>query len=70
MKLYDLPMMMLPTEPDSHPEWDKDFPEHPDVTKWNKWDDASAEVETIEFLYSLVRLIKPKLIVETGPFIG
>lgn len=40
--------------------------ECPDPALWQCFDEQSAEVEVLEFLYSLVRALKPKLVVETG----
>ena len=42
----------------------------PDAGLWHCYDLMSAEVETLEFLGSLVRLLKPKVVVETGTFEG
>ena len=70
MKLFDLPIMSKPMVVDVHPEWCPGYPEQPDIGKWKMWDGQSSEVEVIEFLYALVRLVKPKLIVETGPLLG
>ena len=38
--------------------------------RWSMIDGNTAEVETLEFLYSLVRLLKPSLIVETSTWHG
>ena len=38
--------------------------------RWSMIDGNTAEVETLEFLYSLVRLLKPNLVVETGTWHG
>ena len=45
-------------------------PECPFPQQWSMIDGNTAEVETLEFLYSLARLVKPKLIVETGTWHG
>jgi predicted O-methyltransferase YrrM len=37
---------------------------------WSMFDSASSEVETVEFLYGLTRLIKPEYCVETGTWRG
>jgi predicted O-methyltransferase YrrM/glycosyltransferase involved in cell wall biosynthesis len=37
---------------------------------WSMFDGWTAEVETIEFLHSLVRLVKPAYCVETGTWLG
>lgn len=44
--------------------------ECPYPQRWSMLDGNTAEVETLEFLYSLVRLLKPELIVETGTWHG
>ena len=41
---------------------------HPEL--WSMFDDNSAEVEVVHFLYDLIKLIKPKLVVETGTHIA
>ena len=38
--------------------------------QYSMWDDGSAEIEVLEFLYSMVRLIKPTHILETGTYLG
>lgn len=40
--------------------------ECPEPSLWQCFDEQSAEVEVLEFMYSLVRALKPKLVVETG----
>ena len=45
-------------------------PECSSPQRWSMIDGNTAEVETLEFLYSLVRLLKPSLIVETGTWHG
>jgi predicted O-methyltransferase YrrM len=37
---------------------------------WSMFDGWTAELETIEFLYALVRLIKPRFVLETGTWHG
>lgn len=37
---------------------------------WSMYDGMATEVETLQFLYSLVRLLKPSVIVETGSYKG
>lgn len=44
--------------------------ECPDPALWQCFDEQSAEVEVLDFLYSLVRTLKPKLVIETGSFRG
>ena len=38
--------------------------------QWSCFDDGSAELETLEFLYAFVRLIKPESVLETGTYKG
>ncbi|HEX8986105.1 MAG TPA: class I SAM-dependent methyltransferase [Bryobacteraceae bacterium] len=45
-------------------------PECPLPQQWSMIDGNTAEVETLEFLYSVARLVKPQLIVETGTWHG
>lgn len=42
----------------------------PRVDLWSAPDCMSSECEVTEFLYALVRLLKPAVVVETGCFIG
>jgi predicted O-methyltransferase YrrM/GT2 family glycosyltransferase len=44
--------------------------ECPEPWLWSMFDGWTAEVETIEFLYALVRLIKPRFVLETGTWHG
>ncbi len=44
--------------------------ECPEPQLWSMFDGWSAEVETLEFLYALVRLLKPKQLLETGTWHG
>ncbi len=44
--------------------------ECPYPQRWSMLDGNTAEVETLEFLYSVVRLLKPELIIETGTWHG
>ena len=37
---------------------------------WRSDDEMSAEEETRDFLYGLVRLIKPNYVLETGTYLG
>jgi len=52
------------------PEIARSTAECPDPQLWQCYDAMSAEVEVLEFLFQLVRTTKPKLIVETGTFLG
>jgi predicted O-methyltransferase YrrM len=45
-------------------------PECPHPELWKMADSQTSEIEVLEFLNSVVRTIKPQLIVETGTFIG
>jgi len=38
--------------------------------KWTEFDGTSSELEMSELLYGLVRMLKPKLLVETGTYKG
>jgi predicted O-methyltransferase YrrM len=51
-------------------EWVPPTPECPHPERWRMLDAQSAEVEVLDFLKSLILLLKPELIVETGTFIG
>ncbi len=52
------------------PEWVPPTPECPNPERWHMLDAQSAELEVLDFLKSLILLLKPELIVETGTFIG
>jgi predicted O-methyltransferase YrrM len=52
------------------PEWVPPTPECPHPERWHMLDAQSAELEVLDFLKSLILLLKPDLIVETGTFIG
>lgn len=45
-------------------------PECPNPRLWSMLDGNTAEVECLEFLYGLVRLLKPELVLETGTWHG
>ena len=38
--------------------------------RWEVHDGTASEIEMTDFLYGLVRMLKPKLIVETGTYRG
>jgi len=61
-------MILGSTKPESRftPSTD----ECPTPELWSCYDDAATEVEVLEFLYSLVRLTKPQIILETGTYHG
>ncbi len=52
------------------PEFHRATPECPSPQHWSMIDTMTAEVEVLEFLATLVTTIKPRLIVETGSFLG
>ena len=51
-------------------EYHRATPECPNPQLWSMFDSMTAEVEVLEFLTTLVTTVKPKLIVETGAFLG
>lgn len=52
------------------PEYHRATPECPNPERWKMYDSMTAEVEVLEFLKTLVKTVKPNLIVETGTFMG
>jgi predicted O-methyltransferase YrrM len=52
------------------PEYHRATPECPEPGRWSMYDSMTAEVEVLEFLKCIVTTAKPKLIVETGTFMG
>ena len=52
------------------PEYHRATPECPEPERWSMFDSMTAEVEVLEFLRCCVTTIKPRLIVETGTFMG
>ena len=44
--------------------------ECPEPQLWRMYDEQTAEIEVLEFLYSFVRTLKPRLVVETGAHKG
>jgi predicted O-methyltransferase YrrM len=52
------------------PEYHRATPECPQPERWSMIDSMTAEVEVLEFIAALVTTIKPKLVVETGSFLG
>lgn len=44
--------------------------ECPEPHLWQMYDAMSAEVEVLDFVYQLVKTIKPKLVIETGSYRG
>lgn len=53
-----------------HNEGDWQNPVDPQKPGFTSFNDAGIETETGEFLYSMVRLLKPKRVLETGTHIG
>jgi predicted O-methyltransferase YrrM len=45
-------------------------PECPEPQRWSMIDSMTAEVEVLELLATLVTTVKPRLVVETGSFLG
>jgi predicted O-methyltransferase YrrM len=52
------------------PEYHRATPECPHPERWSMYDSMTAEYEVLEFLRTLVRTVKPDLVVETGSFLG
>lgn len=52
------------------PEYHRATPECPHPERWHMFDSMTAEVEVLEFLRTLVTTVKPRLVVETGTFLG
>ena len=52
------------------PEYHRPTPECPNPERWSMIDSMTAEVEVLEFIATLVTTIKPRLVVETGSFLG
>lgn len=52
------------------PEYHRATPECPEPRRWRMYDSMTAEFEVLEFLRTLVTTLKPRLIVETGAFLG
>jgi predicted O-methyltransferase YrrM len=53
-------------QPESH----RPTPECPQPRHWSMIDSMTAELEVLEFIATLVTTIKPRLVVETGSFLG
>jgi predicted O-methyltransferase YrrM len=45
-------------------------PECPEPQRWSMIDSMTAELEVLEFLATIVTTVKPRLVVETGSFLG
>jgi predicted O-methyltransferase YrrM len=52
------------------PEYHRATPECPEPQRWSMFDSMTAEVEVLEFLRCCVTTAKPRLVVETGTFMG
>lgn len=52
------------------PEYHRATPECPHPERWHMFDGMTAEVEVLEFLRAVVTTVKPRLVVETGTFLG
>ncbi len=52
------------------PEYHRATPECPNPGQWSMFDSMSAELEVLELLATLVTTLKPRLVVETGSFLG
>ena len=52
------------------PEYHRATEECPHPELWHMYDSMTAEAEVLEFIQSLVMTIKPRLVVETGSFLG
>src|SRR5271169_3456568 len=52
------------------PEYHRATPECPEPERWSMIDSMTAEVEVLEFIAALVTTVKPRLVVETGSFLG
>jgi len=52
------------------PEYHRATVECPEPQRWRMYDSMTAEFEVLEFLRTLVTTLKPRLIVETGAFLG
>jgi predicted O-methyltransferase YrrM len=54
----------------SRPEVAVPTPECPNPGDWQCYDEMSAEVEVLDLLYALVRSLRPKIVLETGTYLG
>jgi predicted O-methyltransferase YrrM len=52
------------------PESHRATPECPEPQRWSMIDSMTAEVEVLELIATLVTTVKPRLVVETGSFLG
>lgn len=70
MKTITDRLLELDTTLSRHNEgaWDKAY--DPTLPGFSSFNDAGVECETGEFLYSMVRILKPKFVLETGTHVG
>jgi predicted O-methyltransferase YrrM len=52
------------------PEYHRATPECPEPQRWSMFDSMTAELEVLEFVRTVVTTTKPRLVVETGTFMG
>jgi predicted O-methyltransferase YrrM len=52
------------------PEYTGPSEECPNPSRWSMYDPMTAEVEVLDLIKSIVRALKPELVVETGTFTG
>ncbi len=52
------------------PEYTGPSAECPNPSRWSMYDSMTAEVEVLDLIKSIVRALKPELVVETGTFTG
>jgi prolipoprotein diacylglyceryl transferase len=55
---------------ETKPEYHRATAECPNPERWRMFDTMTAEVEVLEFLQCLMTTIKPRLVLETGTFLG
>ena len=55
---------------ETKPEYHRSTAECPNPERWRMFDTMTAEVEVLEFLRCLMTTVKPRLVVETGTFLG
>jgi prolipoprotein diacylglyceryl transferase len=55
---------------ETRPEYHRSTAECPNPERWRMFDTMTAEVEVLEFLKCLMTTVKPRLVVETGTFLG
>jgi predicted O-methyltransferase YrrM len=54
----------------SRPEVAVPTPECPNSADWRCYDEMSSEVEVLDLLYALVRCLRPRVVLETGTYLG